>query len=98
MSIAFLEPEQAELDDAIAYYNHERTGLGDEFLVEVLRAIERTVEFPRAWHPFSRRTRRCLVKRFPYGVVYQFNAEEILVIAIAHLHRKPGYWKDRLNK
>jgi plasmid stabilization system protein ParE len=98
MNIAFLDPAQAELDDAINYYNRERTGLGDEFLVEALRALERTADFPHAWHPFSRRTRRCLIRRFPYGVIYQVIGNDILVIAITHLHRKPGYWKHRLSK
>ncbi|KAF0191028.1 MAG: hypothetical protein FD165_2267 [Gammaproteobacteria bacterium] len=95
MQIAFLETAQGELDGAIEYYNRERHSLGDEFLIEVLRALDRIAAFPEAWPQFSTRTRRCLLKRFPYGIIYQYSGNSILVIAVAHLHRKPDYWKRR---
>lgn len=96
MKINFLEIAQAELDEAIEYYNYEVPGLGDTFLAEVLNALSRVVEFPEAWHPCSKRTRRCQTRRFPYGIIYQLRKQEILVVAIANLHRKPDYWKDRI--
>ncbi len=92
MRIRFLEIAQIELDDAVEYYNYEVPGLGDAFLTEVYRIGE----FPEAWHPCSKRTRRCQTRRFPYGVIYQIRKNEILVVAIAHLHRKPDYWEERL--
>jgi toxin ParE2 len=73
-------------------------GLGDSFLIEVLNAIERINRFPLAWHPFSSNTRRCQLHRFPYGIIYQITDTEILIVAIAHLHRKPDYWKERIKK
>jgi hypothetical protein len=96
MKINFLKIAQIELDDAIEYYNYELPGLGDAFLTEVLNALDRIGEFPEAWHPNSKRTRRCQTRRFPYGIIYQVREQEILVVAIAHLHRKPNYWKDRI--
>ena len=96
MKINFLEIAQIELDDAIEYYNYELPGLGDAFLTEVLNALERIGEFPETWHPCSKRTRRCQTRRFPYGIIYQVREQEILVVAIAHLHRKPDYWKYRI--
>jgi toxin ParE2 len=96
MKITFLEIAQIEMDDAIEYYNYEAPGLGDQFLTEVLNALDRIGEFPEAWHPCSRRTRRCRTRRFPYGIIYQTRETEILVIAVANLHRKPDYWKDRI--
>ena len=96
MRIRFLEIAQIELDEAIDYYNYEMSGLGEEFLAEVLNALDRIGEFTEAWHPYSKRTRRCQTRRFPYGIIYQTRKEEILVIAIANLHRKPDYWKDRI--
>jgi toxin ParE2 len=94
--IRFLTIAQIELDEAIDYYNYEAPGLGDAFLNEVLNALERIGEFPEAWHPCSERTRRCQTRRFPYGIIYQNRKDEILIIAIANLHRKPDYWKDRI--
>ncbi len=85
-----------ELDDAIEYYNFEVSGLGDAFLAEVLKALDRIGRFPEAWHPCSKRTRRCQTRRFPYGIIYQIREKEILVVAVANLHRRPDYWEDRL--
>lgn len=96
MQIKFLEIAQIELDESVEYYNSEHSGLGDEFLVEVLNALERIKQFPRAWHPFTDITRRCQLRRFPYGIIYQILDTEILVIAVANLHRNPDYWKDRI--
>jgi toxin ParE2 len=96
MKIKFLEVAQYELDEAIEFYNYELPGLGDDFLSEVLNALDRIGKFPEAWNSCSERTRRCQTRRFPYGVIYQLREKEILVVAIANLHRKPAYWKDRI--
>ena len=96
MEIRFLEIAQSELDGAVEYYNSESPGLGDQFLLEVLNAIERIKRFPEAWHPFSKNTRRCQTRRFPYGIIYQILEAEILILAIGNLHRKPDYWHNRL--
>ena len=97
MKISFLEIAQLELDDAIEYYNNEAAGLGDAFLTEVLNALDRIGVFPEAWHPFSKRTRRCQTRRFPYGIIYQIREREILIVAISNLHRNPEYWQDRIS-
>ena len=97
MQVRLLEIAQIELDDSIEYYNTEYAGLGDEFLVEVLFALDRIKNFPQAWHPFTDITRRCLLRRFPYGIIYQILDTEILVVAVANLHRNPNYWKDRIK-
>ena len=97
MNVAFLAPAYAELTDAIEYYNEQSEGLGFEFAVEVQRTIERIVQYPDAWTPLSRRTRRCRMSRFPYGIVYQIRAEAILIVAVMHLRRPPDSWKARLR-
>ena len=97
MTIRFLDVAQQELDEAINYFNTESPGLGDDFLQETLKALDRIGRHPNAWHPCSSRTRRCLLRRFPYGVIYQVAGEEIIVIAIACLHRQPEYWQERIR-
>lgn len=97
MRIRFLEIAEIELDEAVRFYNHELPGLGDEFLAEITLALDRIARFPEAWHPYSKRTRRCQTRRFPYGIIYRHKEDEILVIAVANLHRKPDYWQDRLG-
>lgn len=96
ISIRFLKTAQAELDEAVLYYNGESPGLGNEFLVESLNRLESIVAYPRAWHLYTSETRRCQLHRFPYAIVYLYDDDEILVIAVAHMHREPDYWRDRL--
>ena len=98
MNIRLLEIAQIELDDSIEYYNSELDGLGYDFLSEVLHAIDRIKSFPQAWHPFTDTTRRCQLRRFPYGIMYHISDTEILVVAVANLHRDPDYWKDRIKE
>lgn len=95
MNFSFHPGAAQELDDSIRYYEECRTGLGMEFAEEVYAAIARIIAYPKAWSLLSTNSRRCLVNRFPYGVVYQVKEAEIRIIAIAELHRLPGYWQQR---
>jgi len=97
MSVRLLEPAQAELDEAMAWYAEQAPGLDDAFLLETLKAIQLIEQFPSAWHPLSPQIRRCRLRRFPYSVVYTQDGPDVLVLAIAHQHRKPNYWRNRLN-
>ncbi|TFG63787.1 MAG: type II toxin-antitoxin system RelE/ParE family toxin [Nitrospirales bacterium] len=97
MQIRLLEIAQQELDEAVTYYNSEQAGLGADFLVEFLNSLERIKAYPQAWKPFTKNTRRSQLRRFPYGIVYQLLENEILIVAISHLHREPGHWQDRLT-
>lgn len=97
MNVRVLEVARRELDDAVSYYNDQVAGLGDAFLLEAVAAIERIRQFPRAWHPLGEAIRRCRLRRFPYGLIYHAEESGILVVAVAHMHRRPGYWRDRLK-
>jgi toxin ParE2 len=96
VTIRFLEAGRDDLREAIRYYEAQRPGLGAELRDEIRSAPERIERFPEAWHPLSPNTRRCRTHRFPYGIIYQVRPDEILVVAVAHLHRRPDYWKDRI--
>lgn len=98
MKIRFLQPAERELGEAVEYYEAQEPGLGFELFEEVWAAIERIEQYPAAWQPVSPRARRCQTHRFPYGVIYQIRKEEneILIVAVAHLHRKPSYWQNRI--
>jgi len=97
MSVRLLGPAQAELDDAIAWYAEQAPDLGDAFLIETLKTIQLIEQYPKAWHPLTPQIRRCRLRRFPYSLVYTQDGSDLLVVAIAHQHRKPGYWRARLN-
>jgi hypothetical protein len=78
MTVQFLDPATLELYEAVDFYNSECGGLGYEFAAEVKSAIGRIIQYPEAWTPLSKRTRRCRTNRFPYGVVYQQRDDTIL--------------------
>ncbi|WP_209332957.1 type II toxin-antitoxin system RelE/ParE family toxin [Lunatimonas salinarum] len=94
MNVRFLRSAKFEIDESYAYYESKRVGLGKDFMDEVYYAVKRITDNPMAWSQLSQRTRRCLVNRFPFGIIYQIRDHEILVLAVAHLHRKPRYWNS----
>jgi plasmid stabilization system protein ParE len=95
--IEFLEPAEAEFDQAVSYYNNEQPELGERFSLEIQKSLLRIASYPESYQKISKRSRRCLVSKFPYGIIYQYREKHntILVVAIAHLHRKPEYWSTR---
>jgi toxin ParE2 len=98
LKIRFLLPARRELKEAVRYYNAQRVRLGDEFRDEVWETIQRIVNLPEAWHPLSASIRRCQMNRFPYGLIYDPSENDIVIIAVAHLHRSPEYWRTRTEE
>lgn len=95
--VRFLEPAWLEFRDAGRYYEGIRSGLGEDFRLCVLDAVSRIQQFPLASPRFRGITRRCGVKRYPYGLIYLVENDEAIVIAVAHSRRQPNYWRARLN-
>ena len=99
MNISFFEVAELELDDAFKHYESIQQGLGFRFISEVEFSIARIIKFPNSYAEIGGLSHRCLVHKFPYGLIYQYleTQQEILVVAISHLHRKPEYWLNRLK-
>jgi plasmid stabilization system protein ParE len=97
MNYSFHPSARAELDEAVSYYEDCRAGLGLQFAKEVYSTVHRIMQFPEAWSHLSENTRRCLTNRFPYGIVYEILDDEVVIIAVMQLNRKPGYWQERLD-
>jgi len=97
MRSEFLEIAEIELDEGFEYYESTQPDLGHRFVKEVKSSVKRIESYPQAWHRVTENARRCLVKNFPYGIVYQIKNELILIVAVANLHRKPNYWKERIK-
>ncbi|NOQ36591.1 MAG: type II toxin-antitoxin system RelE/ParE family toxin [Methylococcaceae bacterium] len=95
MEIKFHSRAEAELDDGYDYYQQQKPNLEKKFIREIHAAIQSIRRNPEAWQIIEGNIRRCLVKRFPYGIVYQISEKEVFIIAIANLHREPNYWKYR---
>jgi plasmid stabilization system protein ParE len=96
-SIVFLPEAEQEMLEVARYYQSQASGLGIEYLNEVERAVRAIAESPRAWPVVEGQLRRRLIRRFPFGILYRIEPEEIVIIAVAHLRRKPGYWRERIK-
>ena len=96
-AVPFLLAAEEEFIHAIAVYEAERPGLGAEFLAEVERAARRIVSFPEHGGRYLAGTRRIVLRRFPYNVVYWPDPEDRLVIAVSHQRRSPDHWRKRLR-
>jgi hypothetical protein len=96
MKFFFHEYAETEFERAAEYYESCRHGLGMEFAQEVYATIDRIIQYPEAWTRMSRNTRRCLVNRFPFGVIYQVKSGFVRIIAVADLRRRPAYWMGRV--
>ena len=95
MRYAFHPEARAEYIEAAAYYEHRRAGLGARFTIEIEATIERIIEAPSRWPVLEQDVRRCLTHIFHYGVLYTVEPDHVLILAVMHCSRRPGYWKGR---
>lgn len=95
-SIVFLTPAEEEMLEASQYYERQAPGLGFGFLAEVQRVVHSVVENPQVGTVVRQPIRRRLILGFPFGILYRVDANEIVIIAVMHLSRHPGYWADRV--
>ena len=86
----------AELEAAADYYERQVPGLARDLRKEIENAVKRIQSTPSRWSPYRKETRRILVRRFPYLVIYRELADKIVIVAVAHGSRRPGYWHDRI--
>ena len=95
--VRYIDVAEAEFLAEIAYLEDARAGLGRRFYDEVKRAEGFIAEFPEAAEEIRPRIRKRLLRSFRYSLIYSVEPEELLIIAVAHASRRPGYWADRLQ-
>lgn len=96
MNIKYLELAKLEFHDAISYYEKEQSGLGKRFEDNIKASISRIKVSPKLYPVLKYEVRKCTLHKFPFNVLYALKEEHIVVIAIAHQHRKPDYWVERI--
>ncbi|MBU2591770.1 MAG: type II toxin-antitoxin system RelE/ParE family toxin [Nitrospinota bacterium] len=96
MKYLFHPEAEAEFRQAVEYYEKCEEGLGRDFALEVYSTIQLVMLYPKAWPVVAEHLRRSLVRRFPYGIIYSEDGEEIFILAVMDLHREPGYWVSRV--
>ncbi|MCC7386497.1 MAG: type II toxin-antitoxin system RelE/ParE family toxin [Deltaproteobacteria bacterium] len=86
---------EEEASAAAAWYAERDPAVSAAFFDELDQALDRIAEAPRRWPRHLAGTRRPMLHRFPYAVIYREEPGRIFVIAVAHGHRRPGYWTGR---
>ena len=89
-----LPPAEEEMTEA-AYFYESAAGLGLNFLDDVQRMIDLAREQPHLGRPVGEELRQILLRRFPFSIIYAHEPPQIVVVAVAHQRRQPGYWRDR---
>ncbi len=90
------EEANREFREALDYYSEISPELGVRFYREMERLMLEVCEHPLVFRQFDPPTRRHFTDRFPYGVIYLVQPDHIWIVAVIHLHREPGYWRNRL--
>jgi plasmid stabilization system protein ParE len=85
-----------EYGEATRWYAERDLALAFRFIDAVEDAVSRIVEAPTRWRVIEEDVRRCLSHVFPYAVLYTIEADFILIVAVMHCSREPGYWKSRV--
>jgi plasmid stabilization system protein ParE len=97
-TIEFHPDADAEAESAVDWYAERSVAAAEGFLDELDRAMERIRDAPGQWARYLHGTRRYLMKRFPFIVVCRERSETIIeIVAVAHGHRRPGYWRQRVE-
>ncbi len=96
MIVSFHPEAETEFNFSIDYYEDCSEGLGADFALEVYSAVQRILEHPKAWTIMEDGIRRCLTRRFPFGVLYTIEGDDLFILALMNLHRDPDYWKKRM--
>ncbi len=87
---------KAELIAGVSFYDSEYPGLGPEFAIEVRRLCRLFTESPAAGLEVCPGVRRRILRRFPYSILYTLDNDDVVVLAVAHQSRRPGYWNRRV--
>jgi len=93
--VTFHPAAVAEARDARRWYADRDARAAGVFIREFDAALRRLIELPQAWPTFEAGTRRILLKRYPYQIIYREKAGHIEIVAVMHERRRPGYWQDR---
>jgi len=96
MKSRFHEAAEAELGEAVTYYDQRAFGLGDRLVAEVKVATRWIEQHPEIAPVIDRGVRAKVIAHFPYSAMYVIDRDGVFIVAIAHQSKRPAYWADRL--
>ena len=97
MKYVFHPEALTEYSEAVQYYARQGVEVAQSFIDAVENAVYRLKESPYRYQVIEGDIRRCLTRKFPYGILYAIEPDFILILAVMHCSQEPGYWKSRLE-
>lgn len=97
MKRIILSGAAADLAEAAAYYESEKPALGTRFLNTFEAAVREILIAPKMYPPLGDRFRKYGLRPFPYAVIYRQEKDTLVIVAVMHQKRRPGYWRDRIG-
>jgi plasmid stabilization system protein ParE len=94
--LRILSEAREEINEAFDWYFQRNPGAAEAFLAEVRRSFQQIVSHPQLYPAFTKNTRRRVVEGFLYSVIFQMKDGVIVIVAVAHAKRRPGYWNERI--
>ncbi|MGH9874842.1 MAG: type II toxin-antitoxin system RelE/ParE family toxin [Pyrinomonadaceae bacterium] len=98
MKYDFHPESRLEYLETAIFYERIYPGLGAAFTLEVEGSIQRILDAPERFLVIEQDVRRCLTHSFPYSILYTIEQNSILIVAVMHFRREPGYWRQRLDQ
>lgn len=98
LPIEYHPEARLEADTSFDWYRERSFGAAEQFQEAIEKAQSAIQKSPETWPEYLFGTRRYLLKRYPFVIVYRVEKRRIEIVAIAHGRRKPGYWADRLKR
>ena len=95
MRYVFHPEALTEYADAVQYYTEQRAGIAQLFIDAIEDVVYRIRESPEHYAVIDEDVRRCMTRKFPYQILYTIEPDYILILAVMHCSREPGYWKKR---
>ena len=95
MRLEISDPAEREISEAYDWYSERSPQAAGRFLAELDRAFDVVLKSPRVWPKLDSDTRRFVLKRYPFSLIYHLSEDAIQIIALAHHKRLPGYWTSR---
>lgn len=96
LRIVFRRAAKLEFEDAAGRYDAQRTGLGEEFIIEIEQAVGRAAAAPEVYQVVFGDVRRTVARRFPYSVYFRVRKDSMVVLAVFHGRRNPAIWQRRV--
>jgi plasmid stabilization system protein ParE len=97
MRVIFHPEASAEMLESARFFDEKSAGLGSDLITAIQESTRRIAKFPESGPIEKWNIRKCLVRGFPFTLLYEAGQDQIYIVAVMHQHRRPGYWASRVK-